>query len=59
MAGTKKRTSLKTEKSPKKTVVKRVHQQKSAAPLTEKIEKETVQDGDGCLEKGCTFESET
>ena len=51
MAGTKKRTSLKTEKSAKKTAVKKVHQQKSAAPLTEKIEKETVQDGDGFLEK--------
>ena len=51
MAGTKKRTSLKTEKSPKKTVVKRVHQQKSAAPLTEKIEKEIVRVADGFLEK--------
>ena len=50
MAGTKKRTSLKTEKSPKKTTAKKVSQQKKAAPLTEKIEKETVQDGDGCLE---------
>ena len=51
MAGTKKRTSLKTEKSPKKNTVKKVCQQKSAAPLTEKIEKETVQDSDGCEEK--------
>ena len=50
MAGTKKRTSLKTEKSAKKTTAKKVSQQKKAAPLTEKIEKETVQDSDGCLE---------
>ena len=51
MVGTKKRTPPETEKSVKKTVVKRVHQQKSAAPLTKKIEKETVQDEDGCKEK--------
>ena len=50
MAGTKKLTPPETEKSVKKTVVKRVRQQKRAAPLTEKIEKETVQDSDGCLE---------
>ena len=37
-------------KIPEKNTVKKVCQQKKAAPLTEKIEKETVQDGDGCLE---------
>ena len=37
-------------KIPEKNTVKKVRQQKKAAPLTEKIEKETVQDGDGCLE---------
>lgn len=51
MAGTKKLTPPETKKSVKKTVVKRVRQQKRAAPLTEKIEKETVQDSDGCEEK--------
>ena len=51
MAGTKKRTSLKTEKSPKKTIAKKVHQQKKAAPLTEENEEETLQDEDGCKEK--------
>ena len=51
MTGTKKRTSLKTEKSPKKTTAKKVSQQKKAAPLTEKIEKETVRVADGFLEK--------
>ena len=50
MAGTKKLTPPETEKSVKKTVVKKVRQHKNAAPLTEKIEKETVQDSDGCLE---------
>ena len=50
MAGTKKRTSLKTEKSPKKTIAKKVSQQKKAAPLTEENEEETLQDSDGCLE---------
>ena len=34
-----------------KTVVKRVHQQKRAAPLTEKIGKEIVRVADGFLEK--------
>ena len=51
MAGTKKRTPPETEKSVKKTVVKKVRQQKRAAPLTEKIEKETVRVADGFLEK--------
>ena len=51
MAGTKKLTPPETEKSVKKTVVKKVRQQKRAAPLMEKIEKETVQDSDGCEEK--------
>ena len=51
MVGTKKLTPPETEKSVKKTVVKRVRQQKRAAPLTEKIEKETVQDSDGFEEK--------
>ena len=51
MVGTKKRTPRETEKSVKKTVVKRVRQQKRAAPLTEKIAKETVQDSDDCEEK--------
>jgi len=50
VVGTKKRTPRETEKSVKKTVVKKVRQQKSAAPLTEKIEKETVRGADGCLE---------
>ncbi|WP_279100865.1 hypothetical protein [Bartonella apis] len=50
MAGTKKLTPPETKKSVKKTVVKRVRQQKRAAPLTEKIEKETVQDSYGWLE---------
>ena len=50
MVGTKKLTPPGTAKSVKKTIVKRVRQQKRAAPLTEKIEKKTVQDGDGCLE---------
>ncbi|OLY45852.1 hypothetical protein PEB0150_008370 [Bartonella apis] len=43
MVGTKKLTPPETKKSVKKTVVKKVRQQKRAAPLTEKIEKETVQ----------------
>ena len=51
MVGTKKLTPPETEKSVKKTVVKKVRQHKNAAPLTEKIEKETVQDGDGFEEK--------
>ena len=51
MVGTKKLTPPETEKSVKKTVVKRVRQQKRAAPLMEKIEKETVQDSDGFEEK--------
>ncbi|AQT47873.1 hypothetical protein [Bartonella choladocola] len=51
MVGTKKLTPPETAKSVKKTVVKKVHQQKRAAPLTEKIEKETVQDSDGFEEK--------
>ena len=51
MDGTKKRTSLKTEKSSKKNTVKKVCQQKKATPLTEKIEKETVRVADGFLEK--------
>ena len=51
MAGTKKLTPPETEKSVKKTVVKKAHQQKRAAPLTEEIEKETLQDEDGCKEK--------
>ena len=51
MAGTKKLTPPETEKSVKKTVVKKVRQQKRAAPLTEENEEETVQDEDGCKEK--------
>ena len=51
MAGKKKRTPPETKKSMKKTVVKRVRQQKRAAPLMEKIEKETVRVADGFLEK--------
>ncbi|QHJ84436.1 MAG: hypothetical protein [Caudoviricetes sp.] len=51
MDGTQKLTPPETKKSVKKTVVKRMRQQKRAAPLTEKIEKETVQDSDGCEEK--------
>ncbi|MBI0004079.1 hypothetical protein H3S80_08465 [Bartonella sp. M0177] len=35
----------------KKTVVKKVRQHKNGAPLTEKIEKETVQNSDSCEEK--------
>ncbi len=50
MVGTKKLTPPETAKSVKKTVVKKVRQQKRAVPLTEKIEKEIVQDSDGCLE---------
>ena len=46
-------------KIPEKTAVKKVHQQKRAAPLTEKIEKEIVRVADGFFEKGCTFKSET
>ena len=34
-----------------KTVVKKVRQQKRAAPLTEENEEETLQDEDGCKEK--------
>ncbi len=45
------RTPPETEKSVKKTVVKRMRQQKIAAPLTKKIEKETVRVADGFLEK--------
>ena len=51
MAGTKKLTPPETEKSVKKTVVKKVRQHKNGAPLTEKIAKETVQDSDDCEEK--------
>lgn len=59
MAGTKKRTHPETEKLKKKTAVKKVHQQKRAAPLTEKIEKEIVRVADGFFEKGSTYKSET
>ena len=41
-------------KIPEKTAVKKVHQQKRAAPLTEEIEKETVQDSDGFEEKAAS-----
>ncbi|WP_422532173.1 hypothetical protein [Bartonella apihabitans] len=51
MVGTRKLPPPETKKSVKKTVVKKVRQHKNAAPLTEKIEKETVQDSDGCEEK--------
>ena len=51
MAGTKKLTPPETEKSVKKTVVKKAHQQKRAASLTEEIEKEIVRVADGFLEK--------
>ena len=51
MVGTKKLTPPETAKSVKKTVVKRVRRQKRAAPLTEKIGKETVQDSDSFEEK--------
>ena len=51
VVGTKKLTPPETAKSVKKTVVKKVRQQKRAVPLTEKIEKETVQDSDGFEEK--------
>ena len=51
MVGTRKLPPPETEKSVKKTVVKRVHQQKRAASLTEEIEKEIVRVADGFLEK--------
>ena len=51
MVGTKKLTPPETEKSVKKTVVKKVRQHKNAAPFMEKIGKETVQDSDGFEEK--------
>ena len=51
MVGTKKIALPEAGKSVKKTVVKKVHQQKRAAPLTEKIGKEIVRVADGFLEK--------
>jgi len=51
VVGTKKLTPPETEKSVKKTVVKKVRQHKNAVHLTEEVEKETVQNSDGYEEK--------
>ena len=51
MVGTKKIALPEAGKSTKKPAIKKMRQQKKAAPLTEEIEKETLQDEDGCKEK--------
>ena len=58
MVGTKKIALPEAGKSTKKPAIKKMRQQKRAAPLTEEIEKETVRVADGFFEKGCTFKSE-
>ena len=51
MVGTKKIALPEAGKSTKKPAIKKMRQQKKAAPLTEEIEKETLQDEDACKEK--------
>ena len=51
MAGTKKIALPEAGKSTKKPAIKKMRQQKRAAPLTEENEEETLQDEDGCKEK--------
>ena len=59
MVGTKKIALPEAGKSTKKPAIKKVCQQKKAAPLTEEIEKEIVRVADGFFEKGSTYKSET
>ena len=51
MVGTKKIALPEAGKSTKKPAIKKMRQQKKAAPLTEENEEETLQDEDGCKEK--------